>query len=115
TRPSGSPPPPASPIPRSPSGTRSGSAPRPPRLSPDVPYHASKSGHHYFGEKRTFVLCVDMQAHIGAMADTVGLTMGELDRLQVMTRIAERRLTRRRVAALLGLSERQTRRLRAPA
>jgi|SRR5438874_9085591 len=45
------------------------------------------------------------------MADTVGLTMGELDRLQVMTRIAERRLTRRAAAALLGLSERQVRRL----
>ena len=45
------------------------------------------------------------------MADTVGLTMGELDRLQLMTRIAERRLTRRRAAALLGLSERQVRRL----
>lgn len=37
--------------------------------------------------------------------------MGELDRLQIMTRIAERRLTRRRAAALLGLSERQVRRL----
>jgi transposase len=45
------------------------------------------------------------------MADTVGLTMGELDRLQVMTRIAERRLTRRKAAALLGLSERQVHRL----
>jgi transposase len=45
------------------------------------------------------------------MADTVGLTMEELDRLQVMTRIAERRLTRRRAAALLGLSERHVRRL----
>ena len=45
------------------------------------------------------------------MADTVGLTMEELDRLQIMTRIAERRLTRRRAAALLGLSERQVRRL----
>ncbi len=45
------------------------------------------------------------------MADTVGLTMGELDRLQVMTRIAERRLTRRRAAALLGLSARRVRRL----
>jgi len=45
------------------------------------------------------------------MADTVGLTMGELDRLQIMTRIAERRLTRRKAAALLGLSERQVRRL----
>ena len=40
-----------------------------------------------------------------------GLTMGELDRLQIMTRLAERRLTRRRAAALLGLSERQVRRL----
>ena len=37
--------------------------------------------------------------------------MEELDRLQVMTRIAERRLTRRRAAALLRLSERQVRRL----
>ena len=37
--------------------------------------------------------------------------MGELDRLQIMTRLAERRLTRRRAAALLGLSERQVRRL----
>ena len=45
------------------------------------------------------------------MADTVGLTMGELDRLQIMTRVAERRLTRRRAAGLLGLSERQVRRL----
>ena len=45
------------------------------------------------------------------MADTVGLTMGELDRLQVMTRIAERRLTRRKAAALLDLSERHVRRL----
>ena len=45
------------------------------------------------------------------MAETVGLTMGELDRLQVLTRIAERRLTRRKAAALLRLSERQVRRL----
>src|SRR5262245_20961606 len=45
------------------------------------------------------------------MAATVGLTMGELDRLQIMTQLAERRLTRRRAAALLGLSERQVRRL----
>jgi len=45
------------------------------------------------------------------MAETVALTMGELDRLQIMTRIAERRLTRRKAAALLGLSERQVRRL----
>jgi len=33
------------------------------------------------------------------------------DRLQIMTQLAERRLTRRRPAALLGLSERQVRRL----
>ena len=45
------------------------------------------------------------------MAETVALTMGELDRLQVVTQLAERRLTRRRAAALLGLSERQVRRL----
>jgi hypothetical protein len=45
------------------------------------------------------------------MADTVGLTMGELDRLQIVTRIAERRLTQRRAATLLGRSERQVRRL----
>jgi transposase len=45
------------------------------------------------------------------MAETVGLTMGELDRLQIMSQVAERRLTRRRAAALLGLSERQVRRL----
>jgi transposase len=37
--------------------------------------------------------------------------MKELDRLQLMTRIAERRLTRRRAANLLGLSERQVQRL----
>src|SRR6059036_2895344 len=45
------------------------------------------------------------------MAETVPLTMGELDRLQVMSQLAERRLTRCRAAALLGLSERQIRRL----
>src|SRR5438093_12908781 len=45
------------------------------------------------------------------MAETVALTMGELDRLQVMSQLAERRLTRHRAAALLGLSERQIRRL----
>ena len=36
--------------------------------------------------------------------------MGELDRRQIRTRLAERRLTRRRAAALLGLSERQVQR-----
>jgi transposase len=45
------------------------------------------------------------------MAETVVLTMGELDRLQIMTQLAERRLTRRRAAGLLGVSERQVRRL----
>src|ERR671935_1127316 len=45
------------------------------------------------------------------MAETVALTMGELDRLQVITQLVERRLTRRRAAALLGLSARQVRRL----
>src|SRR5258705_6478041 len=39
------------------------------------------------------------------------LSMKELDRLQVMTRIAEGRLTRRRAAELLRLSERHVRRL----
>ena len=45
------------------------------------------------------------------MADTVALTMGELDRLQILTQLAERQLTRRRAGELLGLSERQVRRL----
>jgi hypothetical protein len=45
------------------------------------------------------------------MAETVALTMGELDRLQVMSQLAARRLTRRRAAVLLGLSQRQVRRL----
>lgn len=45
------------------------------------------------------------------MPGSLTLSMTELDRLQVLTRIAERRLTRRRAAALLGLSERQVRRL----
>jgi len=37
--------------------------------------------------------------------------MKELDRLQVLTRVAERRLTRRRAAGLLQIGERQVRRL----
>jgi hypothetical protein len=45
------------------------------------------------------------------MPGPLTLTMKELDRLQVLTRIAERRLTRRRAAELLRLSERQVRRL----
>src|SRR6266850_2780481 len=45
------------------------------------------------------------------MPGQVSLSMTELDRLQVLTRIAERRLTRRRAADLLRLSERQVRRL----
>src|SRR5437764_2453324 len=39
------------------------------------------------------------------------LSMKELDRLDVLTRIAERRLTRRRAAGLLQIGERQVRRL----
>jgi hypothetical protein len=45
------------------------------------------------------------------MPGRLTLSMQELDRLQVMTQIAERRLTRRRAAELLRLSERQVRRL----
>jgi hypothetical protein len=45
------------------------------------------------------------------MPDPISLTMKELDRLQAMTQIAEHRLTRRRAAARLHLSERQVRRL----
>src|SRR5262249_880264 len=45
------------------------------------------------------------------MAETVGLTMGELDRLQIMTQLAEHRWTRRRAGVLLGVSERHVRRL----
>jgi homeodomain-containing protein len=45
------------------------------------------------------------------MPGPLTLSMKELDRLQVMTRIAERRLTRRRAAGLLTISERQVRRL----
>ena len=45
------------------------------------------------------------------MPECVSLTMKELDRLQAMTQIAEHRLTRRRAAERLHLSERQVRRL----
>src|SRR5947207_15558289 len=45
------------------------------------------------------------------MAGPLTLSMKELDRLQVLTRIAERRLTRRRAAGLLQIGERQVRRL----
>ena len=45
------------------------------------------------------------------MPGQLTLSMKELDRLHVMTRIAERRLTRRRAAGVLQLSERQVRRL----
>src|SRR2546430_1104955 len=45
------------------------------------------------------------------MAGPLTLSMKELDRLQVLTRIAERRLTRRRAAELLQIGERQVRRL----
>src|SRR6266850_3484357 len=49
--------------------------------------------------------------HSAGMAGPLTLSMKELDRLQVLTRIAERRLTRRRAGGLLKLSERQVRRL----
>ena len=45
------------------------------------------------------------------MGGHLTLSMKELDRLHVMTRIAERRVTRRRAAGVLQLSERQVRRL----
>src|SRR3989449_4744874 len=45
------------------------------------------------------------------MAGPLTLSMKELDRLPVLTRIAERRLTRRRAAGLLQIGERQVRRL----
>jgi len=37
----------------------------------------------------------------------VTLTIGELERLEVLTHLAERRLTQRRAAVRLGLSPRQ--------
>src|SRR5437016_7074977 len=49
-------------------------------------------------------------AHAG-MAGPLTLSRKERDRLQVLTRIAERRLTRRRAAGLLQIGERQVRRL----
>src|SRR5438874_1603384 len=45
------------------------------------------------------------------MGGHLTLSMKELDRLQLMVRVAQRRLTRRHAATLLGLSERQARRL----
>lgn len=45
------------------------------------------------------------------MTEHLTLSHKELDRLQIMTRIAEKRLTRIRAAELLGMSERQVRRL----
>jgi hypothetical protein len=44
-------------------------------------------------------------------AGTVTMSAKELDRLEVLGRVAERRLTQRRAAEQLGLSERQVRRL----
>jgi len=41
------------------------------------------------------------------MPGLLTLSMKELDRLQVLTRIAERRLTRRRAAGLLQIGERR--------
>ena len=45
------------------------------------------------------------------MTGHVTLSVKELERLDVLVRIAERRLTQRHAAELLGLSERQVRRL----
>jgi transposase len=47
------------------------------------------------------------------MTEHLTLSHKELDRLQIITRIAERRLTRRHAAELLKLSERQVYRLYA--
>jgi len=47
------------------------------------------------------MLTMQLIRHSGGMAQTVELTMGELDSLQVTTRSAERRLTRRKAAVLL--------------
>ena len=44
-------------------------------------------------------------------AGTVTMSTRELNRLEVLGRVAERRLTQRRAAEQLGLSERQVRRL----
>ena len=46
------------------------------------------------------------------MTEHLTLSHEELDRLQTMTRVAGRRLSQRRAAELLGLTERQVRRLR---
>jgi hypothetical protein len=45
------------------------------------------------------------------MTEHVTLSHKELDRLQIMARIAERRLSQRHAGELLGLTERQVRRL----
>ena len=45
------------------------------------------------------------------MTEHVTLSRKELDRLQIMTRIAEKRLTRTRAGDLLRMCERQVRRL----
>jgi hypothetical protein len=47
------------------------------------------------------------------MTGHVTLSVKELDRVQLMTRLAERRLTQRHAGELLGLTERQVRRLYA--
>ena len=52
-----------------------------------------------------------MFRHMPGWLDPLTLSMKELDRLQVLTRIAEPRLTRRRAAELLQIGERQVRRL----
>jgi hypothetical protein len=44
--------------------------------------------------------------------ETVNMSYGELDRVSVIERVIEKRLTQREAATILGLTTRQVRRLR---
>lgn len=48
---------------------------------------------------------------MGGMTEHVTLSHKELDRVQILTRLGERRLTQRQAGELLGITERQVRRL----
>jgi transposase len=48
---------------------------------------------------------------MGGMTEHVTLSHKELDRLQIITRLAEKRLTQRQAGQLLGVTERQARRI----
>jgi transposase len=48
---------------------------------------------------------------MGGMTEHVTLSRKELDRLQIITHLAERRLTQRQAGELLGITERQVRRI----